>query len=337
MRIINLLKLALPGLIVTFLLSFLGLQLAALYHLMDALFLAFLGAVILGSILKQKSFLFMGIGVCKDILIPVGLFLYGTQVGIKEWGTIKFDVFSLAVLNLAIYFVVIFIINRYLFRILNNRISFLNGGANAICGVSATAVFIPFIDAKNDEVTMTLISIVVTGLVSVFATWFLIQPVVNLPLQEYAEFCGLTLNQTGLVKAAAGFMSHDAVNIAITVKNFRTSMIIPVALLLMFLSHWFGGKKYKMPGELRKSAVIYGVFIAFLFFGGALLFTFTPLSGYTNSIKPVFKIVFGMTLASVGLLCNIRHVSKTKMILNTLSSIIAWVVVAIVTLTVIKI
>ncbi|MBU2221349.1 MAG: YeiH family protein, partial [Candidatus Omnitrophica bacterium] len=236
MKSLNIIKLVLPGVLISFALSFLGFRLSALHPLLDALFVAFIGGIIIGNIIRQKTFLYMGIGLCKDILIPVGLFLYGTQINLKDWAAIKSNVFLFAVLNLIIYLAVILLINRYVFKILNNKISFLNGGANAICGVSATAVFIPFVDAKDNEVTLTLVSIVIAGLVSVFATWFVVQEILNLSMQQYAQLCGLTLNQTGATKVAASFMSKDAVKIAVMIKNFRTSMIIPVGLLLMFLS-----------------------------------------------------------------------------------------------------
>ncbi|MBU0504015.1 MAG: putative sulfate exporter family transporter [Candidatus Omnitrophota bacterium] len=336
MKSLNIIKLVLPGVLISFALSFLGFRLSALHPLLDALFVAFIGGIIIGNIIRQKTFLYMGIGLCKDILIPVGLFLYGTQINLKDWAAIKSNVFLFAVLNLIIYLAVILLINRYVFKILNNKISFLNGGANAICGVSATAVFIPFVDAKDNEVTLTLVSIVIAGLVSVFATWFVVQEILNLSMQQYAQLCGLTLNQTGATKVAASFMSKDAVKIAVMIKNFRTSMIIPVGLLLMFLSQAFGGTASKMSPELRKSAVYYGIFIAILFFGGALLFSFTPLSVYVKSIKPTFTVLFGMTLASVGLLCNLRNVSIKDMASNTISAIIAWFVVVMVTVKLIR-
>lgn len=336
MKSLNFIKLALPGVVISFILSYFGFRLSAIHPLLDALFVAFIGGIIIGNIIKQKTFLYMGVGLCKDILIPVGLFLYGTQVNLKDWAAVKSNIFLFAVLNLIIYLAVILLVNRYVFKVLNNKVSFLNGGANAICGVSATAVFIPFVSAKDDEVTLTLVSIVVTGLVSVFMTWFVVQQMLNLSMQQYAELCGLTINQTGATKLAAGFMSKDAVKMASVIKNFRISMIIPVAFLLMFLSQAFGGRASKISPELRKSAVFYGIFIAVLFFGGSLLFSFTPLGVYAKNIKPTFTILFGMTVASIGLLCNIGRVSKKDMLCNTISAIVAWFVVMLVTVKLVK-
>jgi uncharacterized integral membrane protein (TIGR00698 family) len=331
----NIIGLALPGIIIAFLLSFLAEKLSHYHPMLDALFIAFIGGIIIGNIIGKKTFLMMGAALCKDILIPIGLLLYGTQINWLEMAKIKSPIFLISLVNTFLYFIIIFLCNRYLFSISNNKLSYLNGGANSICGVSATAVFIPFVNAKEDEVTATLLAVVITGLISVFSTWFIIQRAINLPLEKYAALCGVTLNQTGAVKAAASLMSKEAAKIATTVKFFRTSLIIPVALLLMFLTQR-GRTTDKITKELRKSVIAYGIFIALLFFGASLLFTFTPLKSYSPAIKPWFTILFGMTLVSVGFLCDLKAVLKKEVIYNTISSIIGWIVVVISSILLIK-
>lgn len=324
----NIFVLALPGIVIAFLLSFLAFRLSLYHPMLDALFIAFIGGIIISNIIRRKTFFMLGAALCKDILIPVGLFLYGTQINWLEMAKIKPPIFIISLINTFFYFIIIFLCNRYLFRITNNKLSYLNGGANSICGVSATAVFIPFVNAKEDEVTATLLAIVITGLISVFSTWFIIQQRINLPLGKYAALCGVTLNQTGAVKVAASFMGKEAAKLATTIKFFRTSLIIPVALLLMFLTQR-GGIPDKITKELRKSIIGYGIFIALLFFGASLLFSFTPLKSYSTAIKPWFTVLFGMTLVSVGFLCDLRVVLKKEVIYNTISSIIGWIVVAV--------
>lgn len=322
----NLFILALPGILLSLLLSTGGYFLSKYHPLLDAFFIAFLGAVIVGGLFGKKAWLWVGTGLCKDLLIPVGLFLYGTQINLKKWANVDPWAFAICLINILLYFVIIFLCNRYIFQIKNAKLSFLTGGASGICGVSATAVFIPFVDAKEDEVASTLLAVLITGLVSVFATWYIIQQNMAFITSQYATLTGSTLNQTGAVKAAADFMSKEAVISALTLKFFRTSLIIPVALVLMFLSHAFSQEE--ISRETKFSAIKYGIFIAVLFFGGSLLFTFTGLHSYAGTVKPWFKILFGMTLASVGLLCNLRKAMKKELLLNMISSLIGWVAVA---------
>jgi uncharacterized integral membrane protein (TIGR00698 family) len=332
----NLIMLALPGIIIAFALSLLGRQLSQGFPLLDAFFVAFIAAIMVGIFFKNKSMLWMGTAFCKDLLLPIGLLLYGTQMNQLEISRLDPPIVLFSVLNMFLYFGIIFICNRFLFRIRNNKISYLNGGANAICGISATAVFVPFVDAKEDEISMTLLAVVVTGMISVFATWFIIQPAVQFSSPEYATFCGLTLNQTGAVKEAAGFMGKDAVALASTIKFFRTCLLIPVAFALMFLTRYAGGTAKKLSMLAMEKAMIYGIMIALLFFGASLLFSFTPLQAYAKPIRPWFTIIFGMFLVSVGLLCDVKKFFKKEFLLNMASSSIAWVFVAIVNILLIK-
>lgn len=327
---------AIPGIVISFLLSLLGQTLSRGFPLLDAFFVAFIAAIMVGIFFKNKTMLWLGTAFCKDLLLPIGLLLYGTQINQLEISKLDPAVLLFSVLNMLLYFAIIFFCNRFLFGIRNNKISYLNGGANAICGISATAVFVPFVDAKEEEISMTLLAVVVTGALSVFATWFIIQPVVNFSWPQYATFCGLTLNQTGAVKEAAGFMGKDAVALATNIKFFRTCLLIPVAFSLMFLTRYAGGTAKKLSLPAMEKAMIYGIVIALLFFGASLLFSFTPLQQYAKPIRPWFTIIFGMFLVSVGLLCDVKKFFKKEFLLNMASSSIAWVFVAIANILLIK-
>ena len=319
MKTSALIKMAIPGMVIAFLLSLGGYHVASFHSLLDGFFVAFIGGIIVGNLVRHKTWLWAGTALCKDLLIPIGLFLYGTQINWLKWKTLEPKIFFMSLLNLFLYFVIIFFCNRFLFKNENNKVSYLNAGANAVCGVSATAVYIPFVDAKEDETTATLLAIVVTGLISVFATWYIISPAFGLSTNAYAMLCGLTLNQTGAVKAAAAFAGAEAVKIATQIKFFRTSLILPASFLLMFLSQAAGGKSEPMSKELRNSAIRYGLFIGALFFGASILTTFGPLGAHAKTIKPLFKVLFGMTLASVGLLCDVRKVLRKDIVFNILS------------------
>lgn len=328
------LGLFLPVVVVILLLGWAGIKLAEVYPLLDALFVSFIAGILVSNTLRVKWIVWTKALVCRNILIPLGLFLYGTQINWLEWFKLNPSTFVISFINVAIYFAVILLCNRFIFRVSNSKLSYLNAGANSICGVSATAVFIPFVDAKEDEVAATLFAIVITGFVSVFLTWNFIQQAANLPLEKYAAFCGLTLNQTGLTKMAAGFMSKDAVKLAVTVKNFRTSLILPMALLLMYLTQAFGSKEAseKMSPEARKKALSYGLLIVLLFFGSSIAFSFTGLHSQAKAIKPFFSFVFCMTMGSVGLLCDFRKILKIEVLCNTMSSMVGWAVVSVATL-----
>lgn len=328
----------LPGFLVTIILAWVAKGVSAYQPMLDTLFVAFLGGIIISNILRNQEIIWTRAALCRDILIPIGLFLYGTQIQMKEWAAIKPYTFIISLVNILLYFSVAFFCNKYLFKITNNKISYMNGGANSICGVSATAVFIPFVKANEEEVASTLVAVVITGMVSVFSTYYLVQHLFALPLDKYATLCGLTLNQTGAVKTAAGFMGAEAEKIALAIKSFRTSLILPVAILMMLFNRAYPGQKQGgEKNDALKEAIGYGILVGLVFFSGSLLSSFTPLGSQAKAIKPWFVFIFSMTLASVGLLCDLRKISKRLVVLNTISCIIAWAVVVLATLWLINI
>ena len=312
--------LALPGLILAFCLSLFSYWVSTFHPVLDAFFLAFVFSIVVGALIPRKEKLWVGLGLCKDIFIPLGLFLYGTQI---LWQKVLSDlsVMGLCLLNLVLYSFLIFGLNR-VFGV-KDKVSLLTGPANGICGISATAVFIPFVQAREREISATLTSLFLVGLLSLGVLLSYFSP--RLPERQYGILSGSVLNQTGLVKAATAPKEKQIRQVALTTKYFRTSLIIPVSLLLFFVGRALSRESIS-PG-LRRKNLKYALFLASLFFGASLIVSFTPLGEYQKSIKPVFKVLFSMTLVSVGLLCDVKKALTRDSFYNFLSNVVAFFVV----------
>lgn len=330
---------SIPGIILAFLISglsyFISKQVAGMWFGpgLDMFIMSVVFGLIAGLILSkfaEKYLIFSASSaLSKDILVPIGLVLYGTQINWKNWESINPIIFAGIVAIMFVYFLVIPYLNKR-FGV-NERITSLTCVGSCICGAAAIAVTSPFVEAEDEDTSAAMITILIIGFISVFSLFWLDQYVYPLTGNQYASQIAVVHNQTGLVKMGAGF-THDSalVNTALTIKGIRTSLIIPLAFVVVFMGNFLRRKKGdKAAVRLRSTASL--IVLGLFFFGASLLFSFYPgLGGYVKQIDPWFKIIFGAALASIGFACNANALMKTKLHKNILSALAGWVVVVIV-------
>jgi uncharacterized membrane protein YadS len=129
-------------------------------------------------------------------------------------------------------------------------------------------------------------------------------------------------------------MEEGLDRLALHVKYIRSTFIVPIAFIILFFSHL---KRKNMAPEIRFSVVKYGFVVGCLFFGAALISTFTPVGGYQDIIRPWYKIIFGAALGAIGLTCDIRKVLKKETVLNIISALIGWIIIIILFIAMMKI
>lgn len=328
--------LALPGFLIAIAVSILSYWLSGFHKFLDIFALSIIIGVIVGSCFPRKNLLWIGTALCKDILLPIGLLMYGTEVNFEKLAlccVIGSDILYQCIVYAAVAFLIIYLINRLLRVSLKTNL--LTAAGSAICGIAAVAVGAPMVDAEEEDVTKAVIAILLVGAVSFFSIFFLRRFfTADIYGEKFAVFCGITLNQQGLVEAAGNFMERGPDKLALNVKYIRSTFIIPMGFLILLLSQI--GKK-EVESEVRLSVIRHGLIIACLFFGAAIIFTFTPLGQYSHAIRPWYKIIFGAALAAVGLTCDIRRVLKKEALLNILSTLIGWVVIVAVFISVMRI
>ncbi|MDP1852646.1 MAG: putative sulfate exporter family transporter [Candidatus Omnitrophota bacterium] len=324
----GLFALALPGFLLALGISIFSYWLSGLYKFINAFAVAVIIGVIIGSCFPRKNSLWIGTALCKDILLPVGLFLYGTEINFKKIAlccVIGSDILFQCVIYSALTFLIVYFLNKLLK--VTYKTNLLTSVGSAICGVAAIAVSSPMVDAEEEDVTKALISILLVGVVSFFASVFFLNKLffaADVYGEKFAIFCGLTFNQDGLVQTAGTFMEKGLDKLALNVKYIRTTLILPFSFIVLFLNQL---KSKKATAEIRLSVIKYSLTIAYLFFGAALLFTYTPLEQYSPLIKPWYKIIFGAALAAIGLTCDIRRVLKKEAALSILSALAGWIIV----------
>lgn len=326
----GLFRLALPGFLLALAISLFSYWLSGLHRFLHSFALAVIIGVIVGSCFSRKNSLWVGTALCKDILLPIGLFAYATEINFKKLATccvIGSDILFQCIIYSLIIFLTVYFINKLL-KVRHNT-NLLTSVGSAVCGVAAIAVGAPMIDAEEEDVTRAVFAIIIIGLVSFLALFFFKNFfTADVYGEKFAVFCGITLNQDSLVAVAGkNFMEQGLDKLALNVKYIRSTFMVPLGFIILFLSQV---TKRGVQSEVRLSFIKHGLTIGYILFGAALLFTFTPLGQYSAQIKPWYKIIFGAALAAIGLTCDIRKVLKKETILNTLSSGIGWIVATVI-------
>lgn len=322
----GLFRLALPGVLLALAISIFSYYLSGFHRFLHSFALAVIIGVIVGSCFSRKNSLWVGTALCKDILLPIGLFTYATEINFKKLATccvIGSDILFQCIVYSLIIFLTVYFINK-MFKVRHNT-NLLTSVGSAVCGVAAIAVGAPMIDAEEEDVTRAVLAIILVGLAGFFSLFFLRNFfTADVYGEKFAVFCGITLNQDGLVAVAGkNFMEQGLDKLALNVKYIRSTFMVPLGFVILFLSQL---SRKGAQSEVRLSLIKYGLTIGYILFGAALLFTFTPLGQYSAQIKPWYKIIFGAALAAIGLTCDIRKVLNKEAIFNAVSAAIGWIV-----------
>lgn len=183
------------------------------------------------------------------------------------------------------------------------RMRCLIGVGTTICGASAIAAVAPVIRAKSEEIAYAIPVIFLFNMLAV-----VIFPIVGhaIGLSDYGfgMWAGTAVNDTSAVVAAGFGFSQTAGEYATIVKLTRTTLIIPITLVLGLMVPWLDPDHPAVGGDLAarvKNAV--PTFIG-LFVLASLINTLGLIGPLAHSVQLVARFVFVLALAGVGLQCG---------------------------------
>lgn len=250
----------------------------------DALTVSIIFGMLLSNMLVQQEQLQKGIDFMLRFFLPLGIALYGTQltfsnnVDYKTWlSIIVLFIFSFAMTALIARF----------FR-LPGKLSVLLASGFSICGASAIAVISPLIGAKKEDTSISIISIMVIGLLSVVfypALW----EDMGLTFKEFAFFSGTTIPMLGQVKIAVLEGGAEGISMAVRFKLIRISMLLFVAIAMLLVY-----------GRRQKGSSIPWFMVAFVLFV-ILANVEERMSSLNRIFEPVSKFFLSSALAAIGL------------------------------------
>ncbi len=132
-----------------------------------------------------------------------------------------------------------------LFKVEKN-IAILISAGTAICGGSAIAAIAPILNSKNYQNSFALIVVFVLNAVALFLFPF-IGHRLGLSQETFGNWAAISIHDTSSVVGAGAEYGEKALQIATTVKLIRALWIIPLSLVIAFMTKSGGKKSIKFP------------------------------------------------------------------------------------------
>lgn len=229
-----------PGLLLACAIAFLSVYVSSIHASFDSLVMCIVVGVLFNNLLSGQEIFRKGTDTAVRVFLPLGIALYGSQLSFVGMKT------SL-LFNILLVFFMLFGLTVMLSRIfrLDMKITILLASGLAVCGASAIAIISPLIDAKREDTSIAILSVMMVGLIGMIF-YPLLYDFFPLSMDEFGFFAGTTLPMIGQVKVAAGNINPAFVSSALQVKLMRVAFLIFLIPLIVSLSNK-GGKWITVP------------------------------------------------------------------------------------------
>lgn len=267
--------------------------------IVDPLVVSMIIGIIIRAIVVDAGKFKKGFSLATSIFIPVGLVFYSAHnLNFAKVVEVKTGIIVLLILVLIAYFTSILIAGRILRQ--KKQITYLTATGSAICGASAIVITSPAVEAEPDDVSISLISVVIASLTGLFIILPFLATFFGITNKTYGLLSGMVLQFTGMVRIAvetipyldAVMPARELVSLSLSVKAVRflgLLIAIPVFASLVkrkFYISW-------VPWVFLISGVIgTWIYTSHRFFYTDILIPF---------IRPLHMVSWSIALASIGL------------------------------------
>lgn len=173
-----------------------------------------------------------GIDFCAKTLLRIGVALLGARITLAQIGQMGIGPLATAALGI----VSTIALGAWLARRLGLKTDFglLCGAAVSICGASAALAVSAVMSKSEENERQTLLTVVgVTGLSTMAMILYpLLVKALQLSDTSAGIFLGGTIHDVAQVVGAGLMISHDAGDVAVIVKLFRVTLLVPVVAVL---------------------------------------------------------------------------------------------------------
>lgn len=190
-------------------------------------------AILLGILIKNtigvKHIFQRGINFALKSVLQGAIILLGLSLSFMAVVTTGGKAMLIIILCVSIAIVLTYLLGLKLG--LPDRLAMLIGIGTAICGSTAIVAASPAIHAKDEEVSFSVATITIFGVVAIFV-YPLIGKMLMLTDMQFGTWAGIAVHETAQV-VAAGFAYSDAAGqIATVVKLTRTVLLAPIVVIL---------------------------------------------------------------------------------------------------------
>ncbi|MFR9603612.1 MAG: putative sulfate exporter family transporter [Rikenellaceae bacterium] len=208
----------------------------------------------------------------------------GFGMNVYEAMSVGREGFGLTLCSITIVLTVGYLLGRAMG--LNRRMAHLISSGTAICGGSAIAAVAPAIEAKDEEISISLGVIFLLNSIAL-----IIFPIMGhyfgLTQHQFGLWSAIAIHDTSSVVGAAATYGEEALKVATTVKLTRALWIIPISILSVILFR-SKSKKISIP------------WFILLFVGAMLLNSFVDLGPIAPLLYRLSKSMLVVTLFLIG-------------------------------------
>ena len=265
--------------------------------------------LIIGLILNDKL---------KNYIKPIGSL--PLQIGIVLIGfSISFRIFKDLLINyfpiLSLFVILTFITGLLLGRLFNidKKFIYLISSATAICGATAALVISSIIKAKPNQVSLAIFIIFIMNAIAL-AIFPIVGKYLGLSDMQFALFSALAIHDTGSVVGAGLLFSDDAGEIAATLKVGRTIWILPLIVVVTYLTNKERSLSFN---DLPKFII--------LFFIAIIISNSFNLPAHIIDISKLLSFIFiNIGIFLIGVQSKIEKISHLS---NLMYPIFFWLIV----------
>lgn len=203
---------------------------------------------------------------------------------------------------------------------INRRMAHLISSGTAICGGSAIAAVAPAIEAKAEEISVSLGVVFLLNSIALII-FPLMGHYFSLSQHQFGLWSAIAIHDTSSVVGAAATYGEEALKVATTVKLTRALWIIPLSLLsvLLFRSK---SKKISIP------------WFILLFIGAMLLNSLFGIELLATNLYRLSKKMLVVTLFLIGSGISVKAL-KTTGLKPIVLGVSLWVLISILSLVII--
>ena len=242
-----------------------------------------------------------GISFSEKKILSIAIILLGAYIDIKIFTSISTYTILLLIIIIIVSILLCCLIGKTFG--LSKNLSILLGVGNAICGSSAIAGTSKIINAKDEEIGISIAIINGLGAICIFVMPFFLLNIFNqFTNQDYGFIIGSSVQAFGQVTATGYLLNQEVGEYATIIKMIRIVMLGPFLIILNLIIK--SGKS-----ENRKLIYLPKFILGFVILSILVSLNIIPES-LTMLLKKISKIFLTIAMAGIGLKISFNSIFK---------------------------
>ena len=314
-------KALIPGLLLSGLIALIASYLGDIHalqsHGLSALTIAIILGMVIGNTWYQprEAIFNAGVTLSKHNLLRLGIILYGFRLTLQDIQGVGVAGIASDLLVLCTTFALALFIGIKLLKLSRDSVVLIGAGSS-ICGAAAIMASDGVVDAKAEDVSVAVSTVVVFGSIAIFLYPYLYQlnDAWNLLANDgnsFGIYAGSTIHEVAQVVAAGRSISPQVADTAVITKMVRVMMLAPFLLLLPILLERLTPSKAALNNGVTKKSKVTIPWFAFLFIATALVNSMHILpAALVHVLVQIDTILLAMAMAALGLTTHLSAVRK---------------------------